>query len=115
MDARARASAFQGAGLGAGVDIKNREKIMGLQNEKIAALSFVTADLNYLAPSRGRPRNYTYEPPAGEPRSNIVPEPHVVPVHDVRPIRKSISLAREGFALVNQHSAVSACYNDDEA
>src|ERR1700721_2872614 len=87
---------------------------MGLQNEKIAALSFVTADLNYLAPSRDRPRNYTYEPPAGEPRSNIVPEPHVLPIHDARPIRESISLDREGFALINQHSAVKDFYNDDE-
>ena len=49
---------------------------MGLQNQKIAALSFVTADLNYLAPPLGRPRTYTFEPPSGEPKSNIVPEPH---------------------------------------
>jgi hypothetical protein len=32
---------------------------MGLQNEKIAALSFVTADLNYLTAPPGRPRTYT--------------------------------------------------------
>jgi hypothetical protein len=87
---------------------------MGLQNEKIAALSFVTADLNYLAPSRDRPRNYTYEPPAGEPRSNIVPEPHALPIHDARSICDSISLDREGFALINQHSEVRDFYNDDE-
>ncbi len=30
---------------------------MGIQNEKIAALSFVTADINYLTPSAERPRN----------------------------------------------------------
>src|ERR1700742_3785848 len=83
-----------------------REKVMGLQNEKIAALPFVTADLNYLAPTSEKPRNYTYEPPAGVPRSNIVPEPHVLPVHDARPILESVSLDREGFALVNQQSAV---------
>ena len=59
---------------------------MGLQNEKIAALSFVKADLNYLAPPLDRPRTYTFEPPSGEPRSNIVPEPHSLPVHDARPI-----------------------------
>ena len=53
---------------------------MGLQNEKIAALSFVTADVNYLAPSADRPRTYTFEPPSGEPRSNIVPEAHSVPI-----------------------------------
>jgi hypothetical protein len=76
---------------------KSGEEKMGLQNEKIAALSFVTADLNYLAPSADRPRTYTFEPPAGEPRSNIVPEPHSLPIHDIRPISGTVSLDREGL------------------
>src|SRR5258705_10978248 len=88
---------------------------MGLQNEKIAALSFVTADLNYLTPSADRPRTYTFEPPpAGEPKSNIVPEPHGLPIHDVRPISETVSLDREGFALVRQKSSVKDFYNEDE-
>ena len=87
---------------------------MGLQNEKIAALSFVTADLNYLTPSADRPRTYTFEPPSGEPRSNIVPEPHSVPIHDIRPISETVSLDREGFALIRQRSAVKDFYDDDE-
>src|SRR3979411_3453128 len=87
---------------------------MGLQNEKIAALSFVTADLNYLTPSADRPRNYTFEPPSGEPRSNIVPEPHSVPIHDIRPIGEAVSLDREGFALVRQDSEVKDFYDEDE-
>jgi hypothetical protein len=95
-------------------DIKNREKIMGLQNEKISALSFVKADLNYLTPSKDRPRTYTFEPPPGEPRSNIVPEPHALRIYDVRPISDSVSLDREGFALVRQHSAVKDFYDEDE-
>jgi hypothetical protein len=86
---------------------------MGLQNEKIAALSYVTADLNYLTPSLDRPRNYTFEPPSGEPRSNIVPEPHGVPIHDVRPISETVSLDREGFALIRQKSAVKDFYDED--
>ena len=69
---------------------------MGLQNEEITALSFVTAELNYLAPGLERPRNYTFEPWSGEPKSNIVPEPHGVPIHDVRPISETVSLDREG-------------------
>src|SRR5882724_12118009 len=93
---------------------KKREKKMGLQNEKIAALSFVTADLNYLAPAAGRPRNYTFEPPAGEPRSNIVPEPHSVPIHDLRPIGDTVSLDREGFALVRQTSSVKDFSDETE-
>ncbi len=87
---------------------------MGLQNEKIAALSFVTADLNYLTPSADRPRNYTFEPPSGEPRSNIVPEAHSVPIHDIRPISDGVSLDREGFALIRQKSAVKDFYDDEE-
>ena len=87
---------------------------MGLQNEKISALSFVTADLNYLAPAPGRPRTYTFEPPAGEPRSNIVPEPHSLPIHDIRPIGHALSLDREGSALVRQRSAVKDFYDEAE-
>jgi hypothetical protein len=87
---------------------------MGLQNEKIAASSFVRADFNYLAPSPNRPRTYTFEPPPGEPKSNIVPEPHSLPVHDIRAISGPVSLDREGFALVRQNSAVKDFYDDDE-
>src|ERR1700682_4137988 len=94
--------------------VNNKENNMGLQNEKIAALSFVTADLNYLTPSANRPRTYTFEPPSGEPRSNIVPEPHSLPIHDLRPIGETVSLDREGFALVRQNSSVKDFYDEDE-
>ena len=87
---------------------------MGLQNEKIAALSYVTADLNYLTPPLDRPRTYTFEPPSGEPKSNIIPEPHSLPIYDIRPISETVSLDREGFALVRQKSSVKDFYNDDE-
>jgi hypothetical protein len=93
----------------------SREKSMGLQNERIEALASVTADLNYIAPQRDRPRTYTFEPPpAGEPKTNIVAEPHALPIHDLRPIAGSVSLDREGFALVRQNSAVRDFYDDDE-
>jgi hypothetical protein len=91
-----------------------REKNMGLQNEKIAASSFVTADFNYLTPSPDRPRTYTFEPPSGEPRSNVVPEPHSLPVYDIRALDGTVSLDREGFALVRQKSEVKDFYNGDE-
>ena len=87
---------------------------MGLQNEKIAALSFVTADLNYFTPSVDRPRTYTFEPPSGQPKSNIVPDAHSLPIYDIRPISETVSLDREGFALVRQKSSVKDFYNDDE-
>jgi hypothetical protein len=87
---------------------------MGLQNQKIEALSFVTAELNYLTPTKDRPRTFTFQPPPGEPQSTVVPEPHAVPIYDARSIVDSISLDREGFALVRQRSAVKDFYNDDE-
>jgi hypothetical protein len=87
---------------------------MGLQNEKVAASSFVTADFNYLGPSPDRPRTYTFEPPPGEPKSNIVPEPHSLPVYDLRAISGSVSLDREGFALVQQKSTVKDFYDEAE-
>jgi hypothetical protein len=87
---------------------------MGLQNQKIEALSFVTAELNYLAPTKYRPRTFTFEPPSGEPQSNIVAEPHALPIYDARSLVDTISLDREGFALVRQRSAVRDFYNDDE-
>jgi hypothetical protein len=87
---------------------------MGLQNEKVAASSFVTADFNYLGPSPDRPRTYTFEPPPGEPKSNVVPEPHSLPVYDLRAIGGAVSLDREGFALVQQKSTVKDFYDEAE-
>lgn len=87
---------------------------MGLQNEKIEALSSVTADLNYLAPLRDRPRTYAFDPPAGEPKTNTAPEPHALPIHDIRPIVEAVSLDRQGFALVRQKTAVKNFSDDDE-
>jgi hypothetical protein len=87
---------------------------MGLQNEKIEALSSVTADLNYLAPPPGRPRTYAFDPPAGEPKTNTAPEPHALPIYNIRPIADAVSLDRQGFALVRQKSAVKNFSDDDE-
>ena len=59
---------------------------MGLQQTKIESLPFVTAELNYLAPTQGKPRTYAFDPPPGEPKSTALPEPHQVPIFDARPI-----------------------------
>ena len=45
----------------------------------------VEAVLNYLAPTKERPRTYTNDPPAGEPCTTVVSEAHVVPIRDLRP------------------------------
>jgi len=81
---------------------------------RIDTLPAVEAEIHYLARMAERPRNYTYEPPAGIPRSNIQPETHIVPIRDVRPILSKVSLDREGFAVVNHRSSVHDFFDPEE-
>ena len=87
---------------------------MGLQQAKIESLPFVTAELNYLAPTAEKPRTYALDPPPGEPKSTALPEPHRVPIFDARPIADGITLDREGFALVRHPTAVRDFYDEKE-
>ena len=59
-----------------------------------------------------RPRYYAYD--AGEVSSNMTPEPHRVHIRDMRPIAAEIELDRQGFALVEQHTAVRDFWDDEE-
>jgi hypothetical protein len=77
-----------------------------------ATLPYVEAELNYLAPMAERPRYYAYD--AGEVSSNMTPEPHRVHIRDMRPIAAEIELDRQGFALVEQHTAVRDFWDDEE-
>lgn len=89
---------------------------MSLQTsvQSLATLPHVLADMNYLVPMAGRPRAYTFEPPAGVPRYNSRHEPHRVAIHDARPIADRISLDANGFALVDHASAVRDFSDDEE-
>jgi hypothetical protein len=87
---------------------------MGLQETKIESLPFVNAELNYLAPVAGKPRTYAFDPPPGEPKSNALPEPHVLPIFDGRLIAKDFSLDRQGFELVRHPTVVRNFYDDEE-
>ena len=87
---------------------------MGLQESRIQSLPFVTAELNYLAPTAGKPRTYAFDPPPGEPKTTALPEPHKVPVFDGRLIAKSFSLDRQGFELVRHPTVVRNFYDDEE-
>jgi hypothetical protein len=90
------------------------EFAMGLQGARIESLPFVTAELNYLAPTPGKPRTYAFDPPPGQPKTTALPEPHKVPIFDARSIAGSMSLDREGFALVRQPTAVKNFYDEKE-
>ena len=74
----------------------------------------ILADMNYLTPMAERPRNYTFEPPPGVPRSNITSETHRVPINDMRPLAGTLSLDANGFALIHQQSAVRDFFDEDE-
>jgi hypothetical protein len=74
----------------------------------------VDAALHYIAPMTEHARTYTYDPPPGVVRSNIVPDTHIVPIRDVRPIADELSLDVEGFELIQQKSAVRDFWNEDE-
>src|SRR5450755_3417967 len=87
---------------------------MGLYEKKIESLPFVTAELNNLAPTPGKPRTYAFDPPPGEPRETALPEPHQVPIFDARLIAENISLDREGFALVRHPTRVVNFHVDRE-
>jgi hypothetical protein len=65
----------------------------------------IEAALNYLGPLTERPRNYTFDPPRGEPRTNIVPEPHLVPIRDARAAAAAFRLDDHGFAVIKAPAA----------
>lgn len=85
-----------------------------LRDRAVLDLPYVEAELHYLGRMTERPKNYTYDPPPGVPRSNTVHESHLVPIHDLRGIEAELSLDREGFELLGQVSAVRNFYDDDE-
>jgi hypothetical protein len=87
---------------------------MSLHSATVDVLPWVKAELHYLAPTSERPRTYTYDPPAGVPRSTATNEPHTVQISDMRPILPEISLDRHGFDLVQHRSAVRDFYNKQE-
>lgn len=84
------------------------------QLDVFSNLSSVVADMNYLAPMVERPRNYTFDPPPGIPRSNAGHEAHAVAIHDARPVADRVSLDANGFALVRHRSAVRDFFDDEE-
>ena len=72
------------------------------------------AELQFLVPQAEKPRTYTFDPPAGERRSNARYAPHRVPIHDARRNAASFTLDCEGFAFVRHASAVRDFWDEDE-
>ena len=87
---------------------------MSLSSDVIEHLPRVEGLLNYLAPMTEKPMNLTYDPPPGMPRSTGIPGPHVMRIHDARPIAGRLTLDGEGLAIVEHRSAVEDFYDEDE-
>src|SRR5260370_14996603 len=77
-------------------------------------LPYVEAELNYIVPMPERPRYGADEPGPGEAPPSTVHEPHVMRSRDMRPISHESGLDNQGFALVEQRSAVRDFWDDDE-
>jgi hypothetical protein len=87
---------------------------MSISSDVIERLPHVEGLLNYLAPMAEKPMNLTYDPPPGVPRSTGIPEPHVMLIHDARPVAGRLTLDGEGLAHIEHRSAVKDFYDEDE-
>jgi len=81
--------------------------------DNIPVRSFVPATLNYLVDASERPAVYTYEPPAGVPRTTGKSEPRSVLIRNAR-FGEELSLDRQGFQLVRHETAVHDFYDRAE-
>ena len=77
-------------------------------------LASVEGALVYLSRMAEKPHTYTFEPPPGVARSNIVTESHTLRIADMRPMASEASLEREGFALLTIPTAASDLYDEAE-
>ncbi len=82
--------------------------------DTLETLAAVEAELNYLAPTKSRPRTYAYAPPNNEPQTTQVNEPHRVSLRNARPFAGSLSLDHEGLYLIEHRSATRDFYDDDQ-
>src|ERR1700730_12893388 len=84
---------------------------MSISRHVIARLPHVEGLLNCLAPMAERPMNLTYDPPPGAPRSTGIPEPHVMLIHDARPVAVPPTLDGEGLSHIDHPGAVKGFHD----
>ncbi len=78
------------------------------------SLPSVTGEVIYIARMAEKPHTYAYDLPPGQKRSNIIEEPHRLPIHDMRPIADDLSLDVQGYRLLTAPTAASDLYDEDE-
>ena len=77
----------------------------------VSSLPKVMGDVVYLTRTAEKPYVYTYDPPDGVARTNMIPESHSVPIFDMRQVADGLSLDVQGFALVHAPTIVSDFYD----
>ena len=77
-----------------------------------SSLPQVTGEVVYLAKTAEKPHTYTYDPPIGVPKTNIINERHTVPIFDMRPLADSLTLDVQGFELMPAPTAVTDFYDE---
>src|SRR5262249_18518859 len=86
----------------------------GSMMSNVDRLPFVEAELNYLGRTGERPRYSAYEPTDADLAPVMPLEPHLMQIHDLRPVQHDLSLDTQGFQLREQASAVADFWDDDE-
>jgi hypothetical protein len=77
-----------------------------LSSADASTLPFVEATLGFTRRIAERGYSYAYDPPDGEPRTNLIPDERRVRIADLRPIAGELSLDVQGFALTSSPTAV---------
>ena len=85
-----------------------------VHEQEDGVITVVRAQLNYLAEATPQPVNYTYDPPAGVPRSSGKHVAHNVAIRNGRELLDELSLDTNGFALTPHETAVKDFYDPDE-
>jgi len=78
-----------------------------------AGLKTVRAAIGYIGDMRDEPYMYYREPPAGEPYTNVIDDPHQVDIADLRGHTDRLSVDRDGIAFV-RHDHRFADFEDDD-
>jgi hypothetical protein len=89
------------------------QSISGISGAETAPLAApVRAAMQFIRRQDTKPRFLSAALTGGEPKILYEIESHDVDIHDMRPLRGALSLDREGFVLLDHHTAAEDLYDD---
>ena len=74
----------------------------------------IEASVNYILDTGETPYTYTGGPGSTEVRSNGVADPHVVTMHNGRPIAGRLALERNGFRFIHHDTRMQDFFDEEE-